>query len=70
MDYVRNRWVAGLEPSLRAVAQGTVLALANKESLVTAGPLLLQMAAKSKAKVVPVDSEHSAIFQALSLIHI
>ena len=57
--------VAGLAPSLRAVAQGTVLALANKESLVTAGPLLLKMAAESKAKVVPVDSEHSAIFQAL-----
>ena len=57
--------VAGLAPTLKAVAQGTVLALANKESLVAAGPLLLQEAAKSKTRIVPVDSEHSAIFQAL-----
>ena len=57
--------VAGLAPTLKAVAQGTVLALANKESLVAAGQLLLREAAKSKTKIVPVDSEHSAIFQAL-----
>ena len=57
--------VAGLAPTMKAVAQGTVLALANKESLVAAGPLLLQEAVKSKTRIVPVDSEHSAIFQAL-----
>ena len=57
--------VAGLVPSLNAVRQGSTLALANKESLVTAGPLLLAEAAVHGAKILPVDSEHSAIFQAL-----
>ena len=57
--------VAGLVPSLNAVRQGATLALANKESLVTAGPLLLAEAAVRGAKILPVDSEHSAIFQAL-----
>lgn len=56
---------AGLPPSLAAAAQGTTLALANKESLVTAGPLLMEIARQANAKIVPVDSEHSAIFQAL-----
>ena len=56
---------AGLPPGLTALEQGTTLALANKESLVTAGPLLLGQAAKHGATVLPVDSEHSAIFQAL-----
>uniref|UniRef100_UPI004048B4FA 1-deoxy-D-xylulose-5-phosphate reductoisomerase n=1 Tax=Yoonia sp. TaxID=2212373 RepID=UPI004048B4FA len=56
---------AGLVPSLRAVAQGTTLALANKESLVTAGPLLMQTAKAAGATILPVDSEHSAVFQAL-----
>jgi len=54
-----------LVPSLNAVRQGSTLALANKESLVTAGPLLLAEAAVHGAKILPVDSEHSAIFQAL-----
>ncbi|MFO7758919.1 MAG: 1-deoxy-D-xylulose-5-phosphate reductoisomerase [Roseovarius sp.] len=57
--------VAGLAPGLAALEQGTTLALANKESLVTAGPLLLRSAAAHGARILPVDSEHSAIFQAL-----
>ena len=56
---------AGLPPGLKALEQGTTLALANKESLVTAGPLLLRTAARHGATILPVDSEHSAIFQAL-----
>ena len=56
---------AGLVPGMRALAQGASLALANKESLVTAGELLLATAAAHKATILPVDSEHSAIFQAL-----
>ena len=57
--------VAGLETSLAAVQSGKRLALANKESLVVAGELLLDLAKKSGAEIIPVDSEHSAIFQAL-----
>jgi 1-deoxy-D-xylulose-5-phosphate reductoisomerase len=45
---------------------GGTLALANKESLVTAGPLLMATARASGATILPVDSEHSAIFQALT----
>jgi len=56
---------AGLTPGLRALAQGATLALANKESLVTAGPLLMATARRNSATVLPVDSEHSAVFQAL-----
>lgn len=56
---------AGLPVSLAAVDAGKRLALANKESLVTAGPLLMARAAASGADVIPVDSEHSAIFQCL-----
>ena len=56
---------AGLEPGLRALHQGATLALANKESLVTAGSILLDTAKNVGATVLPVDSEHSAIFQAL-----
>ena len=56
---------AGLPPGLKALEQGTTLALANKESLVTAGPLLMETARKHGATVLPVDSEHSAVFQAL-----
>ncbi len=56
---------AGLAPGLRALRQGTTLALANKESLVAAGPLLMRDAKKYGATILPVDSEHSAIFQAL-----
>ena len=56
---------AGLVPSLRTVARGGTLALANKESLVCAGPLLMGTARANAATILPVDSEHSAIFQAL-----
>ena len=56
---------AGLPPGLRALRQGATLALANKESLVCAGPLMLAEAAVHGARILPVDSEHSAIFQAL-----
>ena len=57
---------AGLPPGLRALEQGTTLALANKESLVAAGPLMMETARRSNARIIPVDSEHSAIFQALN----
>lgn len=57
---------AGLLPGLKALEQGTTLALANKESLVTAGPLLMATAKKHGARILPVDSEHSAVFQALA----
>ncbi len=56
---------AGLVPGFRALRHGTTLALANKESLVTAGPLLLAEARAHSARILPVDSEHSAVFQAL-----
>ncbi len=56
---------AGLAPGMAALEQGTTLALANKESLVCAGPLLLATARQHGATILPVDSEHSAIFQAL-----
>ena len=57
---------AGLVPGLRALRHGGRLALANKESLVTAGQLLMATAAAHNATILPVDSEHSAIFQALT----
>ncbi|TYB89693.1 1-deoxy-D-xylulose-5-phosphate reductoisomerase [Oceaniovalibus sp. ACAM 378] len=56
---------AGLAPGMAALEQGTTLALANKESLVCAGPLLLATARRHGATILPVDSEHSAVFQAL-----
>jgi 1-deoxy-D-xylulose-5-phosphate reductoisomerase len=66
-DWVMSAIVgaAGLVPGLRALETGATLALANKESLVTAGPLLMATAARAGARVLPVDSEHSAIFQCL-----
>ncbi|MEC8532004.1 MAG: 1-deoxy-D-xylulose-5-phosphate reductoisomerase [Pseudomonadota bacterium] len=54
---------AGLGPSLEAVRQGTVVAFANKECLVCAGDLMLQEISHSGATLLPVDSEHNAIFQ-------
>jgi 1-deoxy-D-xylulose-5-phosphate reductoisomerase len=56
---------AGLSPTLAAARRGAVVALANKESLVCAGPDLLAIARAAGGKVIPVDSEHSAIFQVL-----
>lgn len=57
---------AGLAPGMVALKHGKTLALANKESLVTAGPLLMSTAKAHGARVLPVDSEHSAVFQALA----
>lgn len=56
---------AGLEPGLIALENGANLALANKESMVAAGDLVKKTAFKKNCKLIPVDSEHSAIFQAL-----
>jgi len=56
---------AGLEPGLIAIENGADLALANKESMVAAGSLVKQKAIENKCTLIPVDSEHSAIFQAL-----
>lgn len=56
---------AGLKPGLISLQHGGILALANKESLVAAGPLMLAEAALHGARILPVDSEHSAIYQAL-----
>lgn len=66
-DYVLNSIVgmAGLEPTLSALSQGNRLALANKESLVAGGALVNEIAEKNSVKILPVDSEHSAIFQSL-----
>jgi 1-deoxy-D-xylulose-5-phosphate reductoisomerase len=62
---------AGLAPTLAAVKTGAVIGLANKESLVCAGPALLEAAKAAGGVIIPVDSEHSAIFQVLdpTLIH-
>ncbi|MBN8294046.1 1-deoxy-D-xylulose-5-phosphate reductoisomerase [Rhodobacter sp. NTK016B] len=67
-DWVMSAIVgaAGLAPGFAALSQGRTLALANKESLVTAGPLLLAEARSHGATILPVDSEHSAVFQALA----
>ena len=67
-DWVMSAIVgaAGLEPGFRALRHGATLALANKESLVTAGQLLMAEATSHNATILPVDSEHSAIFQALT----
>lgn len=66
-DWVMSAIVgaAGLVPGMIALSHGSTLALANKESLVTAGPLLMKTAADHGATILPVDSEHSAIFQGL-----
>ncbi|MCW9042939.1 MAG: 1-deoxy-D-xylulose-5-phosphate reductoisomerase [Pseudopelagicola sp.] len=66
-DWVMSAIVgaAGLVPGLRALEQGATLALANKESLVTAGSLIMGTAQAHGGRVLPVDSEHSAVFQGL-----
>lgn len=56
---------AGLEPSIAAIKAGKKIALANKESLVVAGGLLTKLSKQYNAPIIPVDSEHSAIFQCL-----
>ncbi len=66
VDIVINAVVgaAGLLASLETVKQGRTLAVANKESLVCGGPLFPEILKKTKAKILPIDSEHSAIWQA------
>jgi 1-deoxy-D-xylulose-5-phosphate reductoisomerase len=61
---------AGLEATLAAVRRGAIVALANKESLVCAGSLIMAEIARNKATLLPVDSEHSAIFQVFDFEHI
>ena len=56
---------AGLKPTLKAVEKGKAIALANKETLVVAGDIVMQLAVEKRAAIIPVDSEHSAIFQCL-----
>ncbi len=56
---------AGLEGTWAALEAGKTVAVANKETLVMAGPLVMELAARRGATVLPVDSEHSAVFQAL-----
>lgn len=57
--------IAGLKPTMATIESGKILALANKESLVTGGVLVKEALKNSKTKMIPVDSEHSAIFQCL-----
>lgn len=56
---------AGLRPTLKAIENGKGIALANKETLVVAGDIIMQKAVEKRVPVIPVDSEHSAIFQCL-----
>lgn len=56
---------AGLKPTLKAIEKGKPIALANKETLVVAGDIVMQMAVEKEVPIIPVDSEHSAIFQCL-----
>lgn len=57
---------AGLLPTIKAIEAGKTIALANKESLVVAGDIIMSLSAKYNARIIPVDSEHSAIFQCLA----
>jgi len=56
---------AGLKPTMKAVSKGKAVALANKETLVVAGEIVMRTALEKGAPIIPVDSEHSAIFQCL-----
>lgn len=58
--------IAGLEPTIEAIRNGKNIALANKETLVTAGEIVMSEARKYGVEILPVDSEHSAIFQSLN----
>lgn len=57
--------IAGLKPTVAAIKAGSDIALANKETMVTAGPIINDLCRKHGVKLLPVDSEHSAIFQSL-----
>lgn len=67
IDMVVNSLVgyAGLYPTLNAIEKGTTVALANKETLVVAGELVTRLAKEKGVRILPIDSEHSAIFQCL-----
>ena len=56
---------AGLKPTIKAIESKNNIALANKETLVVAGDLVMELAKQNNVKIVPIDSEHSAIFQCL-----
>ena len=56
----------GIKPTIAAIEQGNTIALANKETLVTAGHIIMPLAAAKGVSILPVDSEHSAIFQSLN----
>jgi 1-deoxy-D-xylulose-5-phosphate reductoisomerase len=58
--------IAGLKPTLEAVRQGTCTAIANKECLVAAGELFMSEVARHRTRLLPVDSEHSAVYQVLA----
>lgn len=57
---------SGLQPTINAIKAGKPIALANKETMVVAGDIITELAATNKVPILPVDSEHSAIFQCLS----
>jgi 1-deoxy-D-xylulose-5-phosphate reductoisomerase len=67
-DILLNSLVSlvGIEPTIEALKRGKFVALANKETLVAAGHLVMETARKSGAQILPVDSEHSALFQCLN----
>lgn len=58
---------AGLKPTINAISSGKTIALANKETLVVAGELITELAQQYRTPILPVDSEHSAIFQCLEM---
>jgi 1-deoxy-D-xylulose-5-phosphate reductoisomerase len=66
-DFVVSAMVgsAGLTPTLRAIETGKTIGLANKETLVTAGHIIMDQAKQYNVKIIPIDSEHSAIYQCL-----
>ena len=68
VDLILNATVgyAGLLPTINAIKKGKKIALANKETLVVAGELITRLAIENKVEIIPVDSEHSAIFQCLA----
>lgn len=61
--------IVGLKPTMRAIEEKKTIALANKETLVSAGQIVMAAAKKNSVSILPVDSEHSAIFQALEGMH-
>ncbi len=67
-DYVLNSLVGsiGLQPTLTAIESKKTVGLANKETLVAGGHIVMELAQKNKVSIIPIDSEHSAIFQALN----